>query len=191
MTVTDRNDGGKVSIDPHQTVLIQGDQIGAPRPIALSRSTLKIASSLDVLPLVEMPDQQRAAGFVSPGVEVNQVFGSFTGIIAGMRVVEVPAGEAGPFTLVLAGTESDPYLVRVTAQVDGQPVSSENISGYLARGSQQSMQITLVFQADSAGNPATAVVDHAEAGPLLAFFGDDVLGKVLLSPSEVARIVGN
>ena len=52
------------------------------------------------MPLLVMPDGVRAAGFVPPGIEVNQVFGSFTGVRDGRRVIQVPAGLAGPFRLV-------------------------------------------------------------------------------------------
>ena len=64
----------------------------------MHRSTIEITARGPVWPLVVMPDGVRLAGFVAPGIEVNQVFGSLTAQRDAARLVEVPAGAAGPYT---------------------------------------------------------------------------------------------
>ena len=76
MTITDANQPAVV-LQPHETTAVQpGFPNLGVRPIHLNVSTLRITTSGAVLPLLEMPDKARVAGFVVPGAEVNQVFGS-------------------------------------------------------------------------------------------------------------------
>ena len=51
-----------------------------------------------------MPDGVRLAGFVPPGIEVNQVFGSLTARCPDQTwIVEVPGGFPGPYLVFLTG----------------------------------------------------------------------------------------
>ena len=67
---------------------------------SVHRSTVEIAARGPVWPLVVMPDGVRLAGFVDPGIEVNQVFGSLTARRDEVRVVEVPGGVPGPYRVL-------------------------------------------------------------------------------------------
>ena len=63
---------------------------------SVHRSTVEIVARGPVVLLVVMPDGVRLAGFVDPGIEVNQVFGSLTARRDDMRIVEIPGGAPGP-----------------------------------------------------------------------------------------------
>ncbi len=105
------------------TVLVAGQRararFGVPvtaEPFAPSASTIEIRTTGPVVPLVRMPDGSRAAGFLAPDVEVNQVFGSLTEAKGGQRwLVEVPGGHEGPYTVILTGAGTGPYTARITA----------------------------------------------------------------------------
>ncbi len=62
---------------------------------------LEVVTTGPVLRFMAMPDGNRLARFVEPGIEVNQVFGSLTAVRADGRIVEVPAGLPGPYEVRL------------------------------------------------------------------------------------------
>jgi hypothetical protein len=131
-TLTLVNRGGQT-----EAVLLAGQRAWArlgwtvtPEPFVPSASVLEVRTSGPVLPLVRMPDGEVAAGFLSEDVEVNQVFGSLTEAGRGQRwLVEVPAGSAGAYTLVLTGTNTGPYTVRIATRYAGFTVSRQEIRG--------------------------------------------------------------
>src|SRR5258708_35867161 len=84
--------------------------------------------------LLEMRTFPLQGGFVSPGVEVNQVYGSITRVNPdGSRVVEVPAGYPGPYTIRLQGAAAGPYTVTVLGLFRGAEVYRLELAGTIAR----------------------------------------------------------
>ena len=183
-------------IEPQQTVVVQpASAVGTPQPIHFNASTLQITTSGGVLPLVEMPDSTRVAGFVSPGVEVNQVFASSTSTSTSTpdgaqdsHVVVVPGGDVGPFTLVLQGLADSAFTVDITGWTGDTAVYTQRLSGTIMAGERLSATVTqTLVDGTSAGNPRTALIAAGIVSPL-APFADALPGHILLSPSELASI---
>ncbi|MCI0546759.1 MAG: hypothetical protein L0027_05695 [Candidatus Rokubacteria bacterium] len=159
---------------------------GAPvtEPFAVHQSALEVTVTGAVAPLVLMPDRTRVAGFVAPGIEVNQVFGSLTATREGARLIEVPAGAPGPYLVVLDGLDGGPFTLAVTGRFQGQPAYRHEASGHIQRGERLAAEITQRLAAD-AGDPRTARVVDGSLGPLRGLAGPRP-GTVLLSPHELA-----
>jgi hypothetical protein len=120
---------------------------------AVNRSTLEIATSGPVLPLVTMPDGTRLAGFVAPGVEINQVFGSLTTTAAGgARTVEVPAGVAGPFVVTLAAVGDGPFTMTVVGRHQGAVTYRYERAGTAHHGQGLRAEVIQIMDAP-AGSP--------------------------------------
>src|SRR5205807_1804046 len=106
-----------VVLDPQQMTTVQpAAPAGAAQAIHFNLSNVRITTSGGVVPLLEMPDGVRVAGFVAPGIEVNQVFASVTSAVDDVHVIEVPGGELGPYNLILEGLRDDALF---TADIDG------------------------------------------------------------------------
>ena len=126
---------------------------------AVHRSTLEITTSGPVLPLVTMPDRTRLAGFVPPGVEINQVFGSLTVAAAGgARTVEVPAGVAGPFVVTLAAVGDGPFTMTVVGRHQGAVTYRYERSGTAHHGQGLRAEVIQIMDAPAGGalDPRTA-----------------------------------
>jgi hypothetical protein len=178
-----------VVLQPNQTTTLPPTAADVNvRPIHLNRSTLRITATGAVLPLLETPDQVRVAGFVAPGLEVNQVFGSFTDSGEDTYVIEVPAGEAGPFTLMLEGQRDDAFTVDVEGFVDGNPAYAQQLSGTIGVGQRLITAIAQEFEpGPSASAPGTAIVRAGTATPLETLT-DAPPGRILLSPMELESL---
>ena len=194
LTVTERFAGSPPrSLKPGQMIKFEPgkSQPTPPHPFATNQSALKIVTSAGVLPLVVMTDQVRVAGFVAPGVEVNQVFGSITEAgTDGSHLIQVPAGATGPFTLVLEGLKDGPYSVRVSGLFKQkkddqvyQSVYQQEVSGTIRKGERLVSEITQQIDPATAGEPKTAKVQGGGATPFRSFTGP-LPGKILLSPRE-------
>jgi hypothetical protein len=157
---------------------------------SVHRSVVEITARGPVWPLVVMPDGVRLAGFVAPGIEVNQVFGSLTARRADeTRVVEVPGGLPGPYLVILTGAADGPFQVTVTGRVRGRAVYERQWAGRIARGQRLAGGVNQDFDPTK-----TSPVTEAEAltgmiSPLRPA-PDPAPGFVLLSPLEVATAEG-
>ena len=154
-------------------------------PFSVNASTLEVTVEGPVLPLLIMPDGVRAAGFVAPGVEVNQVFGSFTGMRHGRRVIEVPAGLAGPYRLVLAATGDGDYRVSVVGRFKGNAVYWDDRRGRLREGEQRGGDIVQRFGEFERPDPRAARVVEGwleRLKPVPA----GIPTTIVLSPAELA-----
>ena len=143
--------GQKATLAPGGPVQTEG--------FAVNRSTLEIATSGPVLPLVTMPDGTRLAGFVPPGVEVNQVFGSLTAAAAGgARSVEVPAGVAGPFVVTLAAVGDGPFTMTVVGRHQGAVTYRYERAGTAHHGQGLRAEVIQILDAPAGGalDPRTA-----------------------------------
>lgn len=165
------------------TVLVAGQRARArfgvpvtPEPFTPSASTIEIRTTGPVVPLVRMPDGSRAAGFLAPDVEVNQVFGSLTEAKGGQRwLVEVPGGHEGPYTVILTGTGTGPYTARITGRYAGFSAYRQDVRGEARPGERLFTRIT---QTVKGADPVTARAVEASVDGLRAW-----------DPSEPAAIV--
>lgn len=154
-------------------------------PFSVNSSTLEVAATGPVLPLLVMPDGVRAAGFVAPGVEVNQVFGSFTEARGGRHLIEVPAGLAGPYRLMLTATGEGAYTVSVVGSFKGRPVYWEERRGRVRAGEQRRGEVGQRFGEFERPDPRSARVVDGWLGRLRPA-PDGIPTTIVLSPAEVA-----
>lgn len=191
LTVADPRGRTLVVLTPGQKTEFKPGQAPAPQTFFANQSALNVVAPSNVLPLILMDDEVRVAGFVAPGVEVNQVFGSLTGIGEdGARTVEVPAGKPGPFVLILEGRDAGDFRVALTGSFKGQPVYRQELTGHIERGQRLFAEIAQTFDPAQQGDPKTAKVQAgAVAGPYP--ITGPLPGKVLLSPDELAAAGGN
>jgi hypothetical protein len=156
-------------------------------PFAVHQSALEVSVVGPALPLVVMPDGVRAAGFVPPGVEVNQVFGSLTEAgRAAPRVVEVPAGAAGPYRVVLTGVENGPYTVTVVGRYQGGTVYRWERRGDIRAGERLGLEVTQGMSSDRDPRTARVVIGVVrQLGPL----DENPAPHLTLSPLERANAV--
>jgi hypothetical protein len=105
MAVVDAGGREIMRVEPGQRVTLKPGEKPAVATFRVTLSALRVTVPRGVLPLVLMPDRARVAGFVAPGIEVNQVFGSKTSQAAdGARALEVPVRRAGSYLLVLGAS---------------------------------------------------------------------------------------
>lgn len=177
-------------LKPGQMDIVKTGQQQKPHPFFSNHSALRVTASPGVLPLTLMADKARVAGFVSPRFEVNQVFGSFTGLTEqSKRVVEVPAGVAGPFTLIVEGQTSGPFEVTLAGLYKGTEVSQQQLSGTIKKGERLMCTITQQLDEATAGDPKTAKVLSLTATPFQPMSGP-LPGILLLSPWEKTQMDG-
>jgi hypothetical protein len=152
-------------------------------PFAVHKSTLGVSVTGPAVPLIVMPDGVRAAGFVPPSVEVNQVFGSLTSAPQGApRLVEVPAGAAGPYLVALMGLRDGAYTLAIVGRHEGTPVYRWDRGGDIKAGERLGLEITQGMAADPDPRTARVVIGVVrQLGPLAA----DPAPHVTLSPREL------
>jgi hypothetical protein len=156
-------------------------------PFAVHQSALEVSVVGPALPLVVMPDGVRVAGFVPPSVEVNQVFGSLTASRSGApKVVEVPAGAAGSYRVVLTGVENGPYTVTVVGRYQGATVYRWERSGDIKVGERLGLEVTQGMSNDRDPRTSRVVVGVVRRlGPL----DENPAPHLTLSPLERAKAV--
>ena len=140
-------------------------------PFVPSASLLEIRATGPVAPLVVMPDGRVAAGFLADGVEVNQVFGSLTRSAPDQRwLVEVPAGAAGDYTLVLTGIGEGPFTVDVTGRYLGFRTARQTIAGHTRAGERVFTRISQRVKGD---DPRTARATETRIQGLQPWEGEE------------------
>ena len=169
-------------IEPGQKVTLAPGRPAGVEGFAVNQTSLAVTTTGPVLPLVMMPDGRRVAGFVEPGIEVNQVFGSLTAATAGARTVEVPAGVSGPYVLMLVGVGDGPFTVTVTGRHRGQETYRHQQGGEAHRG--QGLRAEIIQTMSGGRDPRTARADRAGMSTLRPETARP--GIVLLSPRELA-----
>jgi hypothetical protein len=160
------------------TVLVAGQRARArfgmpvtPEPFVASSSTLEIRTTGPVVPLVRMPDGSRAAGFLAPDVEVNQVFGSLTESKGGRRwLVEVPGGHEGAYILILTGTGTGPFTARISARYVGFSAYRQEVRGEARAGERLFTRITQTVKGQ---DPQTARALEASVDDLRPWDGSE------------------
>ena len=173
------------------TVLVAGQRARArlgvpvtPEPFVAGASTLEIRTTGPVVPLVRMPDGSVAAGFLTPEVEVNQVFGSLTEAKGGQRwVVEVPGGHEGPYTLILTGIDAGPFAARISGRYVGFSSYRQDIRGEARPGERLFTRITQTVRGE---DPRTARAVEASVDGLRAWDASEPAATVA-SPGAGTR----
>jgi hypothetical protein len=153
-------------------------------PFLASASAIEVRTSGPVVPLVRMPDGRRAAGFLAPDVEVNQVFGSLTERGAADRwLIEVPGGHPGPYTLVLTGTGTGSFTATVSASYAQVPAYRRDLAGDIRPGERVFTRFT---QEVSGDDERSARVRGASFESVRAWDGSEP-AVVVASPAAARR----
>ena len=188
LAVTDPAGRPLITLRPGETTRVDGKQAPQARPFSVNALSLRVEASAGVWPLLEMPGGSLHAGFVAPGIEVNQVFGAVTRVNPdGTRVIEVPAGTPAPYVVRIHGAAAGPYTVTMTGLHRGAQVYRLDLAGTIARDEWLSTSLRQTIPKNAVGrvpDPARARADSARA-PKFAPMRDDVPGTILLAPVEM------
>jgi hypothetical protein len=177
-------------LDPGRKATISAGGRPVTERFSVHRSVVEVTASGPVLPLVVMPDGVRLAGFVPPGIEVNQVFGSFTARRPDeTRSVEVPGGLPGPYQILLTGIADGPFAVTITGRVRGRTIFERKWAGAITRGQRLTGGVTQDFDVRQTAGASEAEVLSGMISPLRPA-RDPAPGIVLLSPLEVGASEG-
>jgi FecR protein len=188
LTVSDSGGRALITLQPGQQALVDGKQAPQTQPFFVNAMSLRVEASPGVWPLVEMPMLPLQAGFVAPGIEVNQVYGSVTRLGAdGTRMVEVPAGYPGPYTVRIQGAADGPFTVVMTGLYRGSPAYRLEFAGTIARdewlwtSAQQELQQTGGFGIPDYRSARAESVRAAKFAPMRG----DLPGAIVLAPGEL------
>jgi hypothetical protein len=199
-TVMDEEGQRYLTMVPGQKTVVQPGNFNArfgfrldpdpvPQPFAVNQSVLIIETSPNVLPLIQMAEMGQSAGFVAPGIEINQVFGSFTGdTFENGRLVEVPGGAPGPYRLMLEGMTEGAFTISIAGHYNGEEVYRHTLSGTIAKGERLGAEITHHLAAELADHQKMAKIVGGTVTPLRPM-NDPLPGSILLSPMETAKLL--
>jgi hypothetical protein len=182
LALTDRFGATLATVDPGHKATVASGRRPTVQAFSVHESTLGVTASSGVLPLVLMPSGRHAAGFVEPGIEVNQVFGSLTAGDHGRTIVDVPAGVRGPYVLLLEGVTGGPFTVEVVGRFRGDAVYRRELRGTLAPGQRVATRIEPYLE-DEANDPRIARLFHARLSRL-AEWTAPLPVRALVSPRE-------
>lgn len=172
------------TIAPGQMAEVKGGKVRIDG-FAVQSATLAVEASPTVLPLLQMPYHSIVAGFVGPGIEVNQVYGSTTLVQAdGRRTIEVPAGDKGPYTIVLEPLADGPFEVVMRGLYRGSPNYRLVFRGQAAKGERlwTSVNQEMPERAGlSGGSDRPSSAQAARFRPMRGELGE----KIWLSPREI------
>ena len=200
LIMTDAQGRTVMTLDPGQMATMRPGQPATSGTFFVAFSTLRVTTSANVLPLVQIPGYGLVAGFVAPDIEVNQVYGSVTAATTAGKMVRVPAGGPGPYHVYLEGRQDGPFTVVIEGLY--RPHSPETtyrftFSGTIARGERLSTSVRQEMRSPDdwktgveygqAINYTTATVEGAQASPLRRD-RQPLPGKFLLSTTEVQAI---
>jgi hypothetical protein len=176
-------------LEPGQKATVPPEGGPVTETFSVHRSVVEITTRGPVWPLVVMPDGVRLAGFVTPGIEVNQVFGSLTARRPDeTRVVEVPGGFPGPYRVILSGIADGEFAVTVTGRVRGRTVYQRRWAGTIARGQRLAGGVIQDFDVRQAVPANEAETLSGTTSPLRP--AREPSPVVLLSPLEIAAAAG-
>lgn len=157
--------GPAARLGPGQKATLAPGRPVQTESFAVNRSTIEITTSGPVLPLVTMPGGPRLAGFVPPGIDVNQVFGSLTKAAPdGARTVEVPAGLSGPFVVTLTGVGDGPFTVAVVGRYQGVVTYRHERAGIAHHGQTLRSEVVQLIDPPAAGAPDPRTTRAGSAG---------------------------
>jgi hypothetical protein len=185
--LVDASGASLTRLEPGHRAVISQQRAPVTEEFSVHRSIVEVTARGPVWPLVVMPDGVRLAGFVAPGIEVNQVFGSLTEPRGSETwAVEVPGGFPGPYGILLTGIADGAFTVTVTGRIGDRAVYTRRWTGTIARGQRLGGGLTQDFDVRYTvrANEAEAFTGYLSR---LRPVEDPALGSVLLSPLEVAE----
>jgi hypothetical protein len=171
-------------LEPGQKATIPAGSRQMTETFSVHRSTVEIVARGPVWPLVVMPGGVRLAGFVDPGIEVNQVFGSLTARRDDGWIVEIPGGAPGPYRVLLTGVADGDYMVTVTGRVRGRAVYERKWTGTISRGQRLEGGVVQDFDPRQTPPANEAETLYGNTSPMRPARGP-APGFVLLSPLEL------
>ena len=179
--------GVAARLEPGQKVTIAPDAAARTESFAVNRSTLEISTAGPVLPLVTMSDRARRAGFVVPGIDVNQVFGSLTtGPRDGKRLIEVPAGVSGPFVVRLTAVGDGPFTVTIVGRHQGAETYRYQRTGTARHGQVARFEVIQTMDPPPAGGVADPRTARAGGAGVTELRPESTAAPVVpLSPLEL------
>ena len=183
MTVT--GFGQSLTLQPGQATTVAPSQPPTPRPFAVNASVIRATTTSPVFPLLATPPPELLAGIAAPGIVVTQVFGSYVSEEQTPRVVELPAGRPGRYTLVVEGERDADFRINLAAAYSGQPVAERQLTGRVRAGERLAADITP--QLDQTTDPRTARVAALDVSELRPLPGAPS-GRLVLAPAEVAAV---
>jgi hypothetical protein len=181
LVVADAQGVTRATLEPGQRATLAGEGAATVEPFAVNQSVLEVTAR-GALPLVQMPDGARVAGFVAPGIEVNQVFGSLTAIRNGRHVVEVPAGLPGPYVIILEAVAPGRFTVSVSGRHRGDTIYRKDLGGRIERGTRVRAEVTHRLAGET--EPRTARLSGGTVTPPRAHEGP-LPGTIVVSPAEL------
>jgi hypothetical protein len=114
-----------------------------------------------------MPGARGEAGFPAAGQDpVNHVFGALTAEGPTHRLIEAPAGAAGPFVLFLRGVGDGPFAVEVEGSHLGVPTYHHRLAGTIRSGEVLATRIEQRLAGDGPHDPRSARAEDARLTPL-------------------------
>jgi hypothetical protein len=190
MAVTDTAGAALAMVAPGHKATVTRRRTVTVEPFSVHASTLEVTASDGVQPLLLMPGGRHAAGFVGPGIEVNQVFGSLTSASGGRMLVEVPAGARGPYVLLLEGVTGGPFTVEVVGRFRGDVVYRRQLRGSLWPGQRVATRIEPYIEDDWGTDPRTARLRHVRLSPLVEWTAPLPVRVVVPPPRQDGRRAG-
>jgi hypothetical protein len=173
LVVTPRSGAAALTLMPGTATTVAAGQTSGPRPWRLESSELHLLVPSGLLPLVQMPDGARLVGFAGENLEVNQVFGAHAERRSdGSRVVDLPAGQSGPYTVFLEGEREGNYQVEVIGSYEGSQVYQVPLGGSFKAGERFSSRLSQQLDQTNAANPREARAVGVSVAPLERFNGD-------------------
>jgi hypothetical protein len=177
-------------LEPGRKATISTGRRVVMEDFSVHRSVVQVTARGPVWPLVVMPGGVQLAGFVPPGIEVNQVFGSLTARRpAETWVVEVPGGFPGPYHVLLTGIKDGAFVVTIAGLVNDRTVFTRKWTGTIARGQRLGGGLTQEFDVRHTVRASEAETLTANVSSPRSVQGPTP-GFVLLSPLEVAVAEG-
>jgi hypothetical protein len=191
VTLAGRDGRQLARLSPGEKVTVGPEARSAVETFRVHASALEVETSPNVLPLLQVPESRAAAGFVLPGIEVNQVFGSRTEREDERWRIDVPAGEAGTYHLLVTGLADGPFSVSLLGTLNGAPAYRHRLNGVIRRGQQLIARLEPGFEDTGEGqnrhNPRTARVAVARISRLTPVTAPVPI-RVVVSPFERARL---
>jgi hypothetical protein len=165
MTVRDAAGNTLAVVTPGNKLTLVPRKAPRTETFRVQDSTLEITASPNVLPLVQMPDGHRLAGWSSSDVEVNYVFGSLTAATGDGRSIEVPAGRPGAYTVFLVGRATGPFTVTLVGRFQDRVVYRHRVNGTIEVGEQRRAHVFPHFKEDAVTDATSARVMGAVIEP--------------------------
>lgn len=144
-----RAQGVRAQLAPYtQTTVAKNSAPAVVTPVAPLSGRLVVTADAPVWARI-VDEHGRSAGFVAPGLQVNQIPGSQVGgPFANPTTIEIPASASGQFRVVLEGAREGTYQFVVQGVFKDAPVFIQGVQGAIKPGHQFLGVLTVIAQGD-------------------------------------------